>query len=172
MEKSIVIDPNWVSAIVSIAAFGFSWIAYKKATRNENHAAVFRVTDRLYEIDKVCIEKPGIQLMLKESVGIGDLEELKSGLAPEEFIRLKSYVYLWINTIDEFISAVQQEKQLRKILEYDDWIGYFILRLRHPVFRLIADKEKSLFGAKFNEWFRDNRPQIDAPLTDAEKDMY
>ncbi len=163
---------EWVIAIVSLLALVFSYSSFYSTKRGEYYSTVYRITERLYEIDKIVISNPRIQVLLKEHIDVQNLADWKSKLGEEDYYTIKSFAYLWINTIDEFISTVRDEKKLKKILEYDEWQVYFVKKLKHPFFREIVKRELEIFGTKFEKWFEWHSKEIHEPLSEKEKEMY
>lgn len=163
---------NCVSALVSAIAFAVSSYSLKSSKRAEQNAIVYQITERLYEMDKVNIASPDIQVCLKQNIDLATPADWKAKLSPQLYYQMKAYVYMWLNLIDEIVSTVDEDEKLKAVLEFPKWERYFLLHMRHPLFKGVAREDMEIFGVKFKTWFEAHSPEIAKPLSALEKDMF
>ena len=127
-----------------------------------------KLTDRIYELDKLTIQYPDVQKVLYETThNIPPYFTAQTPHTPDYF-RLKSFIYYQLNYYDEIFTIITDDKHLGEQFEFDDWKTYIIKKMRHPLFKELFEKESSIFGERFRDFIHQNEQKLkEAPEPEA-----
>ena len=112
--------------------------------------------DQLFEFDKVLIANPELQLKLEALRTSGN--SFLASKQDEDFVKLKSFIYMHLNFFDEIVSTYQGQSV--DTVEYQDWCTYIVRKLHHPAFREVLDVEREIFGKQLRNFFEERRSEI------------
>jgi hypothetical protein len=129
---------------------------------------VHRIDDRLYDIDHITIEYPQMRRFLyerwfEERSKPSKLQNQFFGpntKHDDEYIRLKTFIYLYFNLFGELVSVVWGNKRMERAIEFDDWKRYIISKMQNPLVRELFNKEKYNFGQKLQRFVEQNMEEI------------
>lgn len=154
---------DWVavaSALVAIIALLTSFWTYWITRDHLLLERVHRLTDRLYEFDRILIEYPEIQKFMYEQSLQTHAHFVRGTEHTEQFFRIKTFVYLQLNLWDEIFTVVAGNKRLEKVFEFEDWKTYIVKKMRHPLIREVFDRESSIWGMKIRQFVETQRTEI------------
>jgi hypothetical protein len=112
--------------------------------------------DQLFEFDKLLISHPALQVEIEKlrAAGAG----LGKAVKDDDFVKLKSFIYMHLNFFDEIISTYEGTSVTT--VEYQDWCTYIIEKMKHPAYKDVMDTERHIFGAKLRQFFEDHKKEI------------
>jgi len=165
-----------ISAVVAVAALGATYWTYRLTRNHLLLERVHKLTDRLYEIDRLTLEYPGLQeILYLESDRIYRRSDPATHYFvvgrphDEQYFQVKTFLYTQLNLCDEIVSVVEGDTLLERTFEFAQWKDYMTKRLRHPLFRELIDREGSIWGPKFNRFVESIRAKLLEPF---DKELY
>ena len=163
---------NWISivavivaVIALVTAFWTYWITRDHLLLERVH----RLSDRLYEFDRIIMQFPELQCLLYQEAQRNQPYFAKETEHNDLYFRVKTLVYTQINLWDEIFCVVEGNKRLEKTFEFEDWKSYILKKMRHPLFRELFNRESSIWGKKFQAFIESNRSKL---LEPADPDMF
>ena len=156
-----------VSAALSLIAIVVSLVVYFTQRGFSDTQRVQKLTERLYDFDKLLVQNPAPQEQLEKLRHV----KLPYFYAPDrahdaDYVRLKSYVYMHLNFFDEIVLTIYDKGRIETVTEFDDWKTYIIARMRHPLFQEVFDRERSIWGDRFRKFVELYRDEIKKPVDD------
>ena len=165
--------PDWATIVIgagtlmlALATCGLTLFAAKQArdTREQlayvNSQRIKSLADQLFEFDKLHIAYPKLQLELEK------LNDAGGGLfklpKDELFVQLKAFIYMHLNFFDEIISTYQDRPGESAAIEFEDWQGYIIGVMQHPVYKEVFEAESANFGKQLQAFVEKNKDKIEA----------
>lgn len=152
-----------ISVVFSLLALVISGITFF-STRQYFHREVnHRLTDRIYELNKLIIENPSItKFMYEKSFHIGQYFVATS---PHDdlYFQAKAWIYFHIDYFDEVFSIVSGDAKLKQAIEFEDWKSWIIKKMRHPLYKEIYERESSMWGNKFRDFIHENHDKLREP---------
>jgi len=168
--------PDWITALVAVAAFVLSMQAYSASSQAERTTRrltllqrVHALSDRLYDIDKLMLGHPEVQQFIHDQVHRTKAYFGASGTRDALYFKVKAAVYMQLNYFDELVSTVQGNKELEQLMEFATWKRYMLRKMRHPLFKELFCREKEIWGAKFAKLIKAEHEEINQP---ADQDMF
>jgi hypothetical protein len=165
--------PDWATIAIGAgtlllaAATCGLWVFAAKQARDMreqlayvNAQRIKSLADQLFEFDKLHIAYPRLQLELEKlnEAGGGLLKRPKD----EVFVQLKAFIYMHLNFFDEIISTYQDRPGESAAIEFEDWQGYIIGVMQHPVYKEVFEAESANFGKQLQEFVEKNKDKIKA----------
>lgn len=128
---------------------------------------------RLMDNDWVKIEHPDIQKYLSLNVARDEDYFVDPSLLSDDlFYKVKTYVYKQLNFFDEILSESAETRgrwgflKPPAVLEISDWEAYIKVKLKHPLYRSILNREGHIFGGALRDFWKENRKAIEAESAD------
>jgi hypothetical protein len=128
---------------------------------------------RLMEHDKLNLEYPEIQQYLSQHVAREEAYFHSPAILGDLlFYKAKTLVYNQLNLFDEILSTASKSSRGWTFLkpaalpEKADWEEYMKVKLRHPLYRSILNREKHVFGAALREFWESHQLEIESKLAD------
>jgi hypothetical protein len=149
-----------LTSFIALVALVVSVIAFFTTKRSYIQERINKLTDRLYEIDKMVLGSPALQKF------IYDHNNAKPGFFSSDtphdelYFQVKTFIYYQLNCMDEMFCTVEGNKALEKAFEFNDWKEYIIRKLRHPLLKELFTRERSSWGKKFQDFFDKNLSRI------------
>jgi len=162
----------WTVLAASISAvwIGITFIRDRIAQALALNSAV---TTRLMEYDKLNLEHPEIQQYLSQHVAREEAYFHSPAILGDLlFYQAKTLVYNQLNLFDEILSTSSKSSRGWTFLkpaalpEKADWEEYMKVKLRHPLYRSILNREKHVFGAALREFWDSHQLEIESKLAD------
>ncbi|MCB0510052.1 MAG: hypothetical protein H6579_01940 [Chitinophagales bacterium] len=112
------------------------------------------ITDRLYELDRLALDNPDLELRLAELANRDSKEYFFSevNVLNKDFIKLKLYIHYHINVMDEIVNVFEDNKNIRHSLEYGSWKLYILLTMKHPLFQEVYNSCSDIWGDRLNKF--------------------
>ena len=153
---------------LSLISLALSIIVYLRTKRSQAFERTSRLTDRLYELDKLTMQYPEVQKTLHETISNKTPYFTSETAHTSDYFRLKTFIYYHLNFYDEIFTIASTDKYLGKQMELDDWKIYICKKMRHPLFKEVFKKESSIFGERFRNFIRENEQKLEeAPVPEA-----
>lgn len=159
--------------IVGIMGAGWVIVAFVRDRVSQSVELTDSLVNRLLEGDKLIIDNPDIQKYISETA-IRDEQYFRSAAVLNEvlFYKAKTFVYRELNSFDEILSIASRTTgrfsflKPPALLEMADWETYIKVKLRHPLYRLILNTEKDMFGRALRNFWKNNRRAIESAPAD------
>jgi len=125
---------------------------------------------RLMEFEKLNLEYPEIQQYLSQHTAHDQAFFYdKDNLSDTLFIRAKTMVYAQLNLFDELLSVAAMTRGfwsplMPSIIETQDWEGYVKVKLRHPFYQAILNREADSYGEALRAFWKKHKKSIEAKL--------
>ena len=153
-----------VLALLTFIALGLSGVAFFSTRQNFHRDTNHRLTDRVYEINKLIIEKPEITKFLFEKsfhTGLYFVTETPHDLM---YFQAKAWIYFHLDFFDEICSVATGDTKLEQAIEFDSWKDWIIEKMKHPLYREIYERESKMWGENFKKFLQENLPgSLDKP---------
>lgn len=154
------------------AVFSAGWvgIVFLRDRIAQSLAMTSALLARLMEFEKLNLEHPEIQQYLSqhaahEQAFFYDEDNLRDTI----FIQAKTMVYAQLNLFDELLSVAAMTRGvwaplMPSIIEKQDWEGYVKVKLRHPFYQAILNREADSYGAALRAFWEKHKTSIGAKL--------
>jgi len=152
LADSLGLVVNSLTLLVAVLALAVAVYTFFLTKRHLGIERVHRLTERMYELDRVLLNAPELQRLLYERANDTTPYFVeKDGVSPGDiYFKIKSYIYMCLTCFDEVISIAHGDAHLKEVMEYQDWERYILKEMRHPLFRELRDKKRDIWGTRFN----------------------
>jgi hypothetical protein len=154
-------DSSWFEIFFSGITVIVAIYAYVTTRRNKILTVIQRITDRLFEIDKVVISNADLQKFVYDYVDKQTKFFDRATEHDRKYFELKGLLYMRLSLYDELVYTATKHKYLKNHLDWKAWEGYIIGNLRHPLYKEIANE--GIWGKPFQDFLARNRAEIDRP---------
>jgi hypothetical protein len=160
---------DFFTALSAIAAIALSLYAVKQAHDMRQSLEIAKhqlkaandqrskdLGDQLFEFDKLLIAHPELQIELEALRTSG--QKFRDSVKDQNFVRLKSFIYMHLNFFDEIISTYG-ERSVPNV-EIADWHTYIIEKMAHPAYRDVMHSEGEIFGKHLRQFMTKHEEAI------------
>ena len=144
------------SIIISVEALLLSFLMMRIQRRYYDTVQAQKLMDRMYDLDRLHIQTPDLQVCLYELAGRTDPYFTLDTPHDAMYVRVKTLVYLYLNFFDDIVSNMLTSKSVQERFEFEDWKKFIIERMGHPLFRELYQKEASIYGKAFRQFCDEN----------------
>jgi hypothetical protein len=128
---------------------------------------------RLMDSDKLIIDNPEIQKYLSRTAEHDERYFHREAVLEDNiFFKAKAFAYRQLNSFDDILSTASKTSRLNSALnmpelfEISDWQNYFMVILRHPLYRSILNAEKDIFGESLRDFWKKHKKAIESTPVD------
>jgi hypothetical protein len=177
----------------SAVAVAISSVALRHGRQNTAEERLHRVSERLYDINRIGIEHPEMQRRVFENRNRIEPYFHAGAVHDDEYFRFKSFIYMHINQYEEIVAIISKNRSLRDRLkaacgadsvvwknvsfvfrnetlrermEADDLEHYIVQKMSHPLFIGLYKAEPELWGEAFAAFMTAHEAEMTAPRPD------
>jgi hypothetical protein len=149
-----------LAQILSLLSLPIALIAFLRTQNAQSTDRTNKLTDRLYELDKLIIQNPRLQELLFQNVNFSGQYFHPDTPHTPEYFQLKTFIYYYLNFFDEIFTSAADNSHLIKRFELADWQTYIFAKMRHPLFKELFEKESHHYGESFRSFINKNKDEL------------